>query len=222
MLHLLEERIDLEVVYPPPFFEFVRMVKGYWPEGKAAEEAFDAIEPIVRKFGAWPPTTGGDTPEGEEAFAQFTTTWRKVRYRPDETPLDNAAAKAKAYPLGTLRSQKRPVPKYDRFVSLAGWLQVTMGDRPIMLPCHGVDEILKTTPNMVSVWRQWAIEDGFLKVTKPHSFHPHGRSEATEFRFAVNRWACLAKVAQRGTQTAFDLTDFVPNEMPNAPGHGEA
>lgn len=213
--HVLGELEAYDEVYPPAFFVFVRMCKGYWPEGKKGESAFDEVAPIVKKLGGWPPSHGGEDIDGEEAFTEFVTLWEKIRYRPDETPLTNAAVKAKAYPLGTLRSnKKRPLPGYDRFVSLAGWLQVSMGDKPIMLPCRGCGEVLKTTARMVSLWRQWAIEDGFLKVQQEHRYHPGGKSEATVFRFDVGRWKCLSKVAQRGTQVSFDNAEFIPNERP--------
>jgi len=209
--HVLGELEAYDEIYPPAFFVFVRMCKGYWPEGKKADAAFDEVAPIVKKLGGWPPSFGNEEIDGEEAYAEFVTLWDKVRYRPDETPLTNAAVKAKAYPLGTLRSTKdRPLPGYDRFVSLAGWLQVSMGDKPIMLPCRACAEILHTTARTVSSWRQWAVEDGFLKIQQEHRYHPGGESEATVFRFAVNRWPCLSKVAQRGTQSSFDVCEFFP------------
>jgi len=214
--HVLEE-LDYDAIYPPAFFHFVRMCKGYWPEGTiTADAAFDEVAPIVKKLGGWPPSFGGEDIGGEEeAYTEFVTLWDKVRYRADETPLTNAAVKAKAYPLGTLRStDKRPLPGYDRFVSLAGWLQVSMGDRPIMLPCRACAEILDTSPNMVSLWRKMAIEDGYLKIIKESAYHPNGKAEATTFRFDTSRWPCLAKIAQRGSKVSFDYAEFFPNEKP--------
>ena len=213
--HVVDELEGYDETYPPAFFVFVRMCKGYWLEGKTGESAFDEVEPVIRKLGGWPPSFGDEEIDGEEAYTEFVTLWDKVRYRPDETPLTNAAAKAKAYPLSTRRStEKRRLPGYNRFVSLAGWLQVSMGDKPIMLPCRACAEVLKTTPRMVSLWRQWAIEDEFLVVIKSHAYHPNGKSEATVFRFDVGRWTCLSKVAQRGTQASFDYAEFIPNDRP--------
>jgi hypothetical protein len=183
-------------------FAFVRLVRSYFNEGVKAEDVFDKVAPIIHKLGDWQEYFAEAT-DDDEAFTLFVSTWGKVRYRADETPLTNAVAKAKAYPLGTLRSQKRRVAKYDAFVSVAGWLQVSMGDRPIMLPCRAVAEALKTTPKMISIWRQWAIEDEFLIVVKAHRFNPGGKSDATQFRFDTSRWKILSKVAQSGTNSSF-------------------
>jgi len=216
---IAEELAGYDEPYPPAFFHFVRKLRSYWPEGAIeADDAFDKVEPIIRKLGCgWPEGAGNSELEGEEAYAEFVTTWVKVRYRCDETPLTQAAAKAKAYPLGTTRStDKRPLHGYNRFVSLAAWLQVTMGDNPIMLPCRNCAEVLKTVPKMISHWRHWAIEDEFLKVIREHRFHPHGRSEATIFRFDTSRWACLSKIAQQGSKAAFDDAEFIPDERPRA------
>jgi len=210
---------DYDEPFPSPFFHFVRKLRSFWAEGTiTADAAFDEVTPIIRRLGrGWPAGGGNSELDDEEAYTEFVTLWAKVRYRADETPLTNAAVKAKAYPLGTLRSnKKRPLPGYDRFISLAGWLQVSMGDRPIMLPCRACAEALKTTSRMVSIWRQWAVEDEFLKVQQEHRYHPGGKSEATVFRFDVGRWKCLSKVAQRGTQSSFDVCEFFPT-IPERP-----
>jgi hypothetical protein len=197
------ERVRREYSDWEQFFQFVRLVQGYYPEGQDPEPVFDKIAPVFRGWKGWG-TYFSDIGSDEEAYTQFVHLWKKVRYRADETPLQNAEKKAMALPLGTARGQKRPMPQYNRFVSLAGWLQVSMGDRPIKLPCREVAEVLKSTPKMVSFWRQWAIEDEYLVKVKDHTYRPGGKGEATSFRFNVCRWPILEKAADKNCGRSFD------------------
>src|SRR5262249_25123370 len=94
---------------------------------------------------------------------------------------------------------------YARFVSIAGWLQVGMGNCPIMLPVEKLAHILEVTPMTVSRYRQWGIEDGYLKEVKPHTFHGKAKGgKATEFVFDVSLFNCLKNTAEDGTEESFD------------------
>jgi hypothetical protein len=97
------------------------------------------------------------------------------------------------------RIAKRRPAGYASFISLAGWLQVVAGDRPIMVPVEDTAEILEVDPSCISRYRRWAVEDGFLKEVGAYE-RPQGRrkGKATEFRFAVSLFPALAEVAHRG------------------------
>lgn len=161
-------------------WEFTRLLRGWVKEGTKADAMFSAADKVVRKHGGWWDVF---SLEDEEAYTEFCLTWKKIRWRPDESPLQNALKKADAYPVKAPHQEKRsrPTPGYDRFISFAGWLQVTMGDRPIYLPVREVAKMLKTDIRMVSMWRQMAIDDGFLVVSQEHNF---AARKATEFRVA--------------------------------------
>lgn len=176
------EKAELEPEsWRTPLWDFTRLIKGWCREGVKAGEAFRQVDAVMRRNGGWGRIF---ELEPEEARAEFCNTWKKIRFRPDETPLDQALAKAKAYPVKAPRDETCTVerPKYDRFISLCGWLQVTMGDRPIFLPVRQVAALLETDIRMVSLWRQAAVDEGFLEVVKEHEFRPGGRGRATEFR----------------------------------------
>lgn len=193
-------------------WQFTRMINGYFDPGTDADEAFDAVDAVVQGLGGWAKVFAdfeGFEPieDDEQAYAEFSELWKKIRFRPDEGPLYQAEWKSLGSPLRTSRGKTRRLPGYERFVSFAGWLQVIMGDNPIYLPCRAVAERLHTTKRMVSVWRAWAVEDGILVKTRDHAFRSGAKGRATEFRFDVSRWECLREAAQDGTQAAFDAAE---------------
>src|SRR5262249_43564417 len=100
----------------------------------------------------------------------------------NEGPLEQAAAKAMAFPIGAPDNKRRNMPKYNGFLSLVFWLQDQRGDHPIYLSCREVARVLKSTPRMVNHWRNIAVEDGVIEKVRDHSFRSAGKSEATEFR----------------------------------------
>jgi hypothetical protein len=83
--------------------------------------------------------------------------------------------------------------------SIAGWLQVVIGDRNILLPVADLAEILGVQKMTVSRYRKWAIADGLLKEVAPAAHHPKARKgKATEFRFNVERVPMLKERAAGG------------------------
>jgi len=196
-----------------PLFSFTRAVKSRFPEGARADDAFDQVDKIVRRLGGWDGLEWAEVADSEEAYDYFAHAWGRVRYRVDEGPLEQALAKATARPLSTARERGRKMPKYNRFVSVAGWLQVTAGDRNILLPVRQVAALLKTVQCRVSIWREWATKDGYLVVAKQHVFHGGGVGRATEFRFDVSRWDCLRAAAALGCKAHFDFAQQHPPEL---------
>jgi len=196
-----------------PLFAFTRAVKGWYEEGVESDRAFDAVDRAMHLLGGWTILGLDEVPDSEAAYEFFAHGWGRVRYRGDAGPLEQALARAKAYPLSTARERGRKMVKYDRFVSLAGWLQVTVGDRNILLPVRQVAALLKTVPCRVSIWRELAKKDGYLAEAKAHVFHGKlGVGRATEFRFDTARWDCLQAAAASGCAAHFDFTQQHPPE----------
>lgn len=160
-----------------PLFTLVRFVRSWCREDLKADAAFDVVDKVMRPWNAWSEHFDLDD---EEAYTQFVETWKKIRWRVDESPLDIAAQRAKAFPLASHVKRGRPTPGYDRFFSLVGWLQFTMGpEKNIYLPVREIGERLQADIKMVSTWRQWALDDGFIEEVTPHDFV---KRKATEFR----------------------------------------
>jgi hypothetical protein len=60
-----------------------------------------------------------------------------------------------------------------------------------MLPTRTIGPLLECDQRTISSLRKFALKDGFLTVVKEHRFRPGGKGEATEFRFAVDRFPLL-------------------------------
>lgn len=200
-----------------PLFAFTRAVKNWHTDGVQLDRAFNAVDGAMRRLGGWSVLGLDDVQDTESAYEFFTYAWDRVRFHADERPLQQALVKAKAYPLSTTRVHGRRMPKYDRFVSVAGWLQVTAGNRNILLPVRQVAELLstdkyRTDKHRVSIWRELAKKDGFLAVAKQHVFRSGGVGRATEFRFDVSRWDCLRAAAALGCKAHFDFAQQHPPE----------
>lgn len=183
-------------VFLTPMFIFVREIKGHPSmQNLTATKAFSTVHKIIHnlqlngKFG-W--EAHFDVLSEDDAEAMFLDHWNKIRYTPSQTPLQQAAKKAADSPLTPLK--RADCAGYCRFLSIAGWLQVTMGDRAIMLPCEEMAKYLDVSPRAVTTYRQWAEKDGHIRTVKKHN-HLAGR--ATEFRFDTTRFKALDEVAQK-------------------------
>jgi hypothetical protein len=182
-------------------FYLVRLCKAH-PQlaGKRPDKVIHEIEKLLNRSPRPRQATSGDLWHHwlgvfkDDAEATFYDTWDRVRWLPGQyDPLENAAELSRQQPLGldAETRAKRPAG-YVQFVSLAAWLQTSMPDRPIMLPCREVAAILGVSPITVSRYRKWAVEDGFLQEVRESEFRGKGKSGiATEFRFAVGCWPYL-------------------------------
>lgn len=140
-----------------------------------------------------------------DALAEFIDIWLKSRFMPGHDPIEQAADAARRMRLLPTPDimEIRPVGEkgdetdYIFFLSVAGHLQVAMGDRSIMLPCDKLGALMRVSKMTISRYRRWAIEDKYLETTKAAKFRSKGRGDATEFRFAVERWSCLEEKAAK-------------------------
>jgi hypothetical protein len=215
------------------FVYLVRGHDNMYPYLGNGKKAFDLVDQLIAGWKA-SAKKKGDTPfhgwdndpwqswfgvSRSSARAEFIDMWTKIRFMPGHDPLTQSVDSARRGRLGLLPSvrDKRPVadpPKrgeawdesdYEFFVSVAGHLQVAMGDKDIKLPVERVGEIMKVTKMTISRYRGMAIEDGYLKVVKAHKYRPKGRGDATAFRFDVIRFPALRDKAQLGTDAVFRL-----------------
>ena len=173
-------------------FPFARFCKAH-PAIKALadDKAARAVEEVMLiwddrpKFRCpwehyFPDANGADA-----ARLDFMVSWNSVRHIPFAEPLRNAlrlADEKQLKPPGT-RGEL-----YQRFVSLAGWLQVLTKEKSIFLPTRTIGELLGCEPTTVSRLRRLAVKDGLLSEVKRHRFRSDGKSQATEFRFHVDRF----------------------------------
>jgi hypothetical protein len=205
---------ELEDGWESPLFYFVRLVKAH-PDmaAKTAKQALRAVESVMRTWRHAIPPQGRylddwaywfETAEyhdyemsREVAHVEFLDVWDKVRVLPGHSPLDNALEQAKRKPLNLLPEvRERRSDGYLDFVSVAGWLQVGVGDRNILLPVEELAGPLGVTPMTISRYRTWAVKDGYLWEVKPYKRPDQGKGgKATEYRFDVRKWDCLLDLA---------------------------
>jgi len=156
----------------PPGWEFARYCKGY-PSFACltGDELYNEIE--------WDTDTSFDEEVREKIIGYFDV----VKFTPDEGPLNWALKMTHEYPL---HASKRPL--YDRFISLAGWLQVNCGDNPIYLPQKSVAEILNVAGSTISSMTNSALKDGYITLVTEHT-----RYIAARYRFDLVKFPVLQK-----------------------------
>jgi len=204
---LSEHENDLDIgnscpyeTYHTPLWTFTRAVRSFYGEDVDPHEIFFKVESIIFRKGGWDILNTGLA--AADIYFEFVCNWARVRYKIGETPLGNALEKAQAHPLRPERASRYRafLARYSSFVSLAGWLQVTMGDHSILLPCEKIGDLLGEDKKTISRLRQIALEDEYLREIRKHSF---ARRRATEFRFNVSRFAVLHEMAQVETAENF-------------------
>ena len=187
-----EQAIDTYDTWHSPLFNFARFCKAHpsitdLPD----DEAMDAVEKVMYTLEDLPV---GDDPwvfyfseaeDADSARVDFMNSWSSVRHMPFQSVLQNALRLSAKTPLQPSHKRSR---LYERFISLSGWLQVLMSGTAIYLPTRTIANLLTCDQRTVSRLRKMAIRDGLLTVIKDHSFRLNGKSDATEFRFAVERF----------------------------------
>lgn len=184
-----------------PIFTFTRALRSKLDETTTIDQVWPTLARIVSRCGGWPLNFPGVADE-RDAFAAISEAWERIRYREGAGPLENALVKAVAKPLGVPRGDR--APGFNEFISLCAWLQVTVGNKPICLPCKKIAELLGVAPITISTWRRWAVLDNYLVQVREHAFRKAGTlTRATEFRFDVSRWDLLSQKAAPGCALAF-------------------
>jgi hypothetical protein len=186
--------------YRTPLWDFARILRAHPRlEGLPPRKAFTAICDAVRGFcneGQEPWTDYlGFTEEDEY---EFLTIWRKVKFPAGVDFLADAVSMADSEPLVFESHGDGKITTYERFVSIAGYLQVSLGpDVNILLPCEKIAEILNVDPSRVSQLRQLAVADGYLVEVVPYRPPQTGRGRSTEFSFCLDRFPELQSPASQ-------------------------
>ncbi len=178
-------------------FDFVRVVKiSRDLERLTGQAAFRKVDAVVRDWpqgdDEWLAYFGLDR---ETARAEFEFAWSRVRCPLGRSPFDEALRLADAKPIrfGDDDVLSERTDPYRRFISLAGWLQVTTGPRPIFLPTRKLGKTFKVAAMSISRYRDNGVRDGFLRQVGESK--PAKRSKATEFIFDVRRVPMLRDAA---------------------------
>lgn len=198
--HAIADSVNASGRYHTPLWSFVRAIRSFYAEEVEADAVFDELEPEIIRRGGWGVLGTGLTDEA--VYLEFACNWSSIRYRSGETPLENALGKAERFPLTPDRAIGHPrlLIGYSRFVSIAAWLQVTMGDRPIFLPVRNLACLLEVAEMSISRYRQMAEEDGYIRTLQPACRERH---RATKFRFDISRFEILLRHSQPGTREGF-------------------
>ena len=191
-----EDRYEPDQQWHSPMFAFTRLCRAH-PDiaGLSDVEAMKTVEKVLDKlpFSLTDPIETLDpwkrhfplAGDADEIRLNFMSAWTAVRCVPYHDVLGSAAELAKKR---LWRWTPDRGPLFTRFISLAGELQLSMKDRPIMLPTRRVAMLLGCNQRTVSDLRRLAIQDRLLVVTQTHSFRSSGKRMATEFHFAIERF----------------------------------
>jgi hypothetical protein len=193
-----------------PLWGFIRVLKAH-PDLKG-RDAMAAIDLVERVFKFWP--TGGDDPwrhwtggGADEAREQIAFAWTRILYTPGCGLLDEAVERARQHQL-PIPPAHAITPDYVRFLSVAGWLQVAVGDREIFLPCQKVSVAMFGEDGKhqnVSRWIGVAKSQGYLCRVRFGRYgagvHPSSRT-ADELRFDVTLFPVLMEAINRRSPEA--------------------
>jgi hypothetical protein len=184
-------REDDKESWHSPLFFFARFAKAH-PELINLSDA-QAMKHVENAMRSWPDLPRGCDPwdyyfcaeDADAARIDFANCWNSIRHIPFRDPLQNALRQAERAPLTPLNERG---PLYERFISMAGWLQKLQYGKDIYLPTRLVARLLCCDQRTVSRLRKLALCDGLLRITGEHEFRSTGKSKATAFRFAIERF----------------------------------
>jgi len=198
----LRDTSGVGCVYHTPMWAFAREVRSSLPDGCDADEVFRSIvEPQIEKRGGWREVLCTDL-DREDLLCDFVYSWRRIRYRIGEGPLATAMRTAEEAPLNLPASDPwSDLPAYRTLVSLAGWLQVIVGDQPIFLPRRRIGELLGRSHTQIMRYCANAVEQGYLALVNEHSLV---RRRATEYRFDVSQFNTLLTQAGKRRHRSSD------------------
>ncbi len=144
-------------------WEFARLLKGRKEfSGIDAKSALDLVDWKLTDF-------------DDDEKLQFFAEWGIVRCKAGENSLTKAFELAKQRPLFEGDRFKR----FGQFISLAGWLQVIVGENTdIFLPIDSLADLLETSTSTISTYRRIAERQKYIKKVQKETRH-----RAARYRF---------------------------------------
>jgi len=168
---------------------FTRKIKSRVTDPKAAAEGvFKIVDGIITKGGGWSEIVPGM--DSEEIYLEFISNWSDIKFREGEGVLDRAYAKAKRNPLRHKKyTGNSHLTGYAEFISLAGWLQVEVGEADIVLPLKLVAKLRGVTTRTVTLHIKKGLMDTFL-IPVDLKTYP---GKAPTYRFDADQFPELIK-----------------------------
>jgi hypothetical protein len=171
-------------------FSFARRLRAWtWPPNTTAAGVATYLENSYVRYCMTTGENVGDIwdvlglGESGDPRAEFIVAWERVRVPEGHGLWETVEPNARQYPYIPTVAPSR---KYVQFVSLAAHLQRARAQgQTILLPVGRLASMLGTTPQMVSVYRRWAVDAGILnEVQRPD----RERRRATEFVFMLDQF----------------------------------
>ena len=168
----------------------------------------------------------------EDGDMLFLRTWEELKFPAGEDPLTLARQRAIEEPVRVLE-EHRLTYKYELFVGLAFHLQRFNDKHPtlqhakdgcIVLPCYKLGFVLGLSHATIACYRKFVVDHGFLFEEKRHKFsRQRGKSEATEFRFLLERFDPETRLELPVADSTKAKTDEAPKSEPKSnDGSGQA
>jgi len=180
-------KLDFQVLRAINAHPSVRALSGT----VAFRRADHALRELIHKDDVEDPWSEWGTGSGHQDFETlFIDKWHTIRFPLGETLWSAAIDRAETCPLRLSREDRLGRNEgYVRLLTLAGWMQVLRGPKPILIPLERFGEHFHVRPKTISAYRAWAVDDGdLIKCGKS----PRG---ADQFWFCVDNYPLLEKAA---------------------------
>jgi hypothetical protein len=141
----------------------------------------------------------------EDVVNEWERSWERIRSVPGLPPLEYARIRGDHRPIHFKpRSLSIRSKKYERFLSMAAWLQVGTGAGVMLLPRDQVADLLKAPSKLeVGMWVKAGIRDRLLMLVREHNAEA---ARAASYVFDVRRVPTLEEV------TDAELLSWLENE----------
>lgn len=168
-----------------PVFHLVRFLKDH-PKFSSLEDGMDAWDVFQEGCVAF---LGLDMEEICHtyldlelplALARFSDAWDTIKFGVRSGPIQEALAFSRKIPTGTITIGPKRRPKaYLDFVVFLYALSEVAGS-PFAAPIQAIGNAICCSTTLVSIYRKWAVEDGYIVQASPHR---HAAGIAAKYTF---------------------------------------
>ena len=177
---------------------FIRHLKTHEAtRGISSAQAWSMTNRIVEQWEI-------DDPWGEyfgvdgDVEIQFIDLYDTIRTIPGVSPIELALSNAHDQPIQwdtTVASKP-----YRRYLTFLAWLQVAVGDLPLLLAVEHLAEVFETTPITISRYNKRARQEGYIRPTCPEI----PNRKARQYRFNVALCDAIASAAHPDCDALFE------------------